>query len=253
MTHAATSSASPTGRAAVAVRDQSESSFAAILAGLVARVVGARAAALVDPLGETVDYSGEGPPDEIRIAAAHWGIVLYELRAQKSFATVSSFVIMAEHASFLVQALPDGYALVVRLAAELELFRFERALAVASLAMAREAGWAFERTPTWRSIEVVVDARERPIAVKIGDALQPIELLGRYAEPAEGPGDQAERAWRVRVAFGAETMLVREPSGFWYADEPLEELAQRRNRATKAPPEAGPHIFQTTGLTGKGS
>ena len=39
-------------------RDQHESAFASILRLLVARVPGARAAALVDCLGETVDYAG---------------------------------------------------------------------------------------------------------------------------------------------------------------------------------------------------
>ncbi len=208
-------------------RDQSESTFCAILSSLVARVVGAEAAALVDAEGETVDYSGKGPPDEIRIAAAHWGIVLRELRMQRSLAAVSWFLIQTERVSFLVQTLPEGYAVVVRLPPEPSFVRFERALGVASLAMAREAGWAFERTLAWTPVEVVLDARDRPNGVKLGEANQPIELLGRYAEPFEIPGAIAERAWRVRVAFGVEATLVREPSGFWYVDEPLQELADR--------------------------
>ena len=242
------SSASKGGSAVVA-RDQSESPFAPILGILLARIVGAEAAALVDPGGETVDYSGEGQPDEIRVAAAHWGIILRELRMQGTLAAVSWFLIQAERASFLVQALPDGYALVVRLVPEPSFFRFDRALAVASLALAHEAGWTFERTSIWRPIDVILDASGRPNAVNLGGTSQTIELLGRYADPFDGAGTLEERAWRVRVAFGAEAMLVREPSGFWYADEPLEELAARGVRPSKAPPPPPAHIVETKSLT----
>lgn len=232
--------------AEASARDQSESSFAVILGGLVARVVGAEAAALVDPLGETVDYAGNGPPDEIRIAAAHWGIVLRELREQRSLAAVSWFLVQAERVSFLLQTLPEGYALVVRLPAEPQFARFERALGVVSLAMAREAGWAFEPTLAWTPVEVALDGRDRPNSVKLGETSQPIELLGRYAEPFD-TGAMGERAWRIRVAFGAEATLVREPSGFWYADEPLQELADRAGSLKNAGLEAR-HTFFKQGV-----
>jgi hypothetical protein len=236
----------------VAVRDQSESPFAPILGSLVARVVGAEAAALVDPGGETVDYSGKGPPDEIRVAAAHWGIILRELQAQRSLATVSWFLIQTERAGFLIQALPEGYALVVRLEAEPPFSRFERALAVVSVALAHEAGWTVGENATasiWRAVDVTLDGSGRPAAVKLGGISQSVELLGRYAGGFEGAGALQERAWRVRVDFGAEAMLVREPSGFWYADEPLEELAGRGARPSKTPPRPPSHIAETKSLT----
>jgi hypothetical protein len=225
-------------------RDQSESPFTKILEGLVARVVGAEAAALVDAEGETVDYAGEGPPNEIRIAAAHWGIILRELRAQRSWATLAWFLIQTDRTSFLVQALPDGYALVVRLPVELVFFRFDRALAVATLAMAHEAGWSFERTSVWRPVDVILDASGRPAALTLGGVGQSVELLGRCADAFEGVGVLQERAWRVRIAFGAEAMLVCEPSGFWYADEPLEELAARDARPSRPPRQLRHTLFK---------
>ncbi len=60
-------------------RDQETTSFTDILRRLLRATSGARAAALVDFEGETVDYAGVLDPFELRIAAAHWQIVLAQL------------------------------------------------------------------------------------------------------------------------------------------------------------------------------
>ena len=94
-------------RPLAAARDQHESAFATILADLVRRVPGARGAALVDRDGETVDYSGRLDPFAMRLAAAHWRIVLDELRAQRFFRSVRWLALRARRTSYLVHELPD--------------------------------------------------------------------------------------------------------------------------------------------------
>jgi hypothetical protein len=195
-----------------------------ILADLVARVPGARGAALVDRDGETVDYAGRGNPYEIRVAAAHFRIVLDEALAQPALGTVRSLVVRAARASFAIHSLPDGYALVVRLARGGGFRGLGRAVSVCTRSLADEAGWA--PTPgEWYAMEVACDARHAPRAIRAsrpGGAPGrrpelPVEVLGRYRAALP----EHERAWRVRVPTGIEFTLVRESGGFWYADEPV--------------------------------
>jgi hypothetical protein len=205
-------------------RDQSESAFSAILGDLVTRVSGARAAALVDRDGETVDYAGEGSPFEMRVAAAHFRIVLDETRSQPSLRAARSLVVHAARASFAVHSLPDGYALVVRMTRGAGFRGLGRAVASCIRALAEEAGWASDPV-AWYPIEVVSDERGTPRTARAApvagaeslDPDVPLEVLGRYrsALPAQ------ERAWRVRIPSGVELTLVREPGGFWYADQPV--------------------------------
>jgi hypothetical protein len=246
----------PSLRPGLAPREQAETSFARILSGLVARVPGARAAALVDREGETVDYAGAGEPDEIRIAAAHWRIVLRDVQDQKSLAGAASLAIQAARRSFMVQSLPEGYAVVLLLGDELGTLRFERAMAACGTALAREAGWAIAHSPRWYPVDVTRDSSGRPLALELAGTSAALELLGRCADrvdfhdanagggasPAsEPPGahrassSARERAWRVRLPFGAEAMLVCDPAGFWYTDEPLEDLAARSLQSSTNP------------------
>ena len=202
-------------------RDQHESAFASILADLLVRVPGGKAAALVDRDGETVDYSGRGSPYEMRVAAAHFRIVLDETRGQPSLGGARSLVARASRASFAVHALPDGYALVVCLARGAGFRGLGRALQVCIRSLAEEAGWPAPPSP-WYGVEVLVDERGVPQAARpsrgpsaAGQAA-PLEIIGRYRAAPEH-----ERAWRVRLLSGVELTLVRESSGFWYVDEPF--------------------------------
>lgn len=213
----------PGGRHA-APRDQHESAFAAILADLVVRVPGARAAALVDRDGETVDYAGRGNPYEMRVAAAHFRIVLDETLGQPSLAGVRSLLVRAARASFAVHALPDGYALVVRLTRGAGFRGLGRAVPACTRSLADEAGWTHAASD-WHALDVVSDERHAPRAVRPArpggaygpEPELPIEVLGRYRAALP----QHERAWRVRVPTGVEFTLVRESGGFWYADQPV--------------------------------
>jgi hypothetical protein len=217
-------------RPAVA-RDQRESAFASILAGLVERVPGARAAALVDFQGETVDYAGRLDPFGMRLAAAHWRIVLDELNGQRSFRSVRWLTLRAGRASYLVHDLPEGYALIVVLARAAGFFGWRRAVAACAHALGDEAGWSWSGVP-WFPVKVTADERRRPCSLRPagpGARARPIEILGAIA----GGMGRRERGWRVRFDTGVEATLVREPGGVWYSDEPPESRRPDRPRTGK--------------------
>jgi hypothetical protein len=208
-------SRSPRTHAPAHQRDQQEeSAFAAILSGLVARVPGARAAALVDRGGETVDYAGRGDPFDMRVAAAHFRLVLDDARAQGSLADARSFVIRAASASYVLRSLPDGYALVLCLSRGAGFRGLTRAIPAFTQQLAREAGWV-ERPAPWHAVEVLPDDRGSPHAIRTIKLDEPVEVLGRFRALVPEHG----RAWRVRLRSGIELTLVRESGGFWYSDE----------------------------------
>jgi hypothetical protein len=169
---------------------------------------------LVDRGGETVDYAGHGNPYELRVAAAHFRIILDQAASQCTFANVQSFVVRAARASFFVRALPDGYALVVRMSRGAGFRGLTRAVPACTRLLADEAGWDSEPA-FWRTADVIVDDRGRPRAIRLSGGAMSLEVLGRVR--ASLP--QNERAWRVRVQTGVELTLVRESGGSWYADE----------------------------------
>ncbi|HEX8793002.1 MAG TPA: hypothetical protein VF765_18785 [Polyangiaceae bacterium] len=207
-------------RVAVEERDQHESAFAAILSKLVACVPGARAAALVDSEGETVDYAGRGKPYDMRLAGAHFRIVLDEARGRPGLSDVRSIAVRAAGASYLVQVLPDGYALVVVMMRTAGFSGWHRAVASCAHALSEEAGWkrdASELPPRWFPVTVLRDERRRPAAVRADGRLHPLEILGTLQAGISG----RERAWRIRFESGLEATLVREPGGACYLDEKL--------------------------------
>jgi hypothetical protein len=204
-----------TDRPSAAPRDQNESAFASILAALVARVPGAQAAALVDQEGETVDYAGRADPFSVRVAAAHLHIVLDDARAQSTLGQTSQILIRAARAGFVVRALPEGYALVLCLARGAGFRGCTRALPYFARLLAEEAGWPRERLE-WYAVDVVVDARGLPHAVRRSTgSVVGLELLGRFCAALP----QRERAWRARLETGVEVTLLRESGARWYADE----------------------------------
>jgi hypothetical protein len=214
-------------RRAHPTRDQGESAFTAILDALVARIPGAHAAALVDFQGETVDYAGRALPFDLRVAAAHWRIVLDEAEAQSSFCGLRWLAARVARKSYLVCSLPDRYALVVVLGRAAGFAGWHRAVAVCACALSEEAAWGRIRTGTlsWFPVDVVIDGRRRPQSVRVAGMMRPVEILGAIVREGNtdawaGPGDSTgrERGWRVRFANGAEATLVREPGGVWYAD-----------------------------------
>ena len=202
-------------------RDQGASPFSAILRRLC-EGCSAHAAALVDKEGETVDYAGRISPYEIRVAAAELRLVLAFTRTADvpGFSLVNEIRIRTGTRSYAIVGLGDGYAIV------LELVRHSfslsaRALLQATRELEFEAGIESVLRPggtRWLRVEVrpsSLDAR-RPEAVWLDGAWQAVTVLGRYRT-----GDLARRehGYLARLANGAEFSLVREPLGFWFADE----------------------------------
>jgi hypothetical protein len=187
----------------------------------VTRVPGARAAALVDFEGETVDYAGGLAPFALRLAAAHLRIVLDVAASQRSAPGVRWISFRASRTSYVVHALAEGYALVLVLAGAAGSVDWRRAVAASARALGDEAGWRWggKPPPAWFPVDVAADERRRPSALRVGGRLRPLEVLGSLAG---GLGlVKRERGWRVRFDSGVEATLVREAGGVWYADEPV--------------------------------
>jgi hypothetical protein len=200
---------------AAASRDVDTTGFTAILQSLVERIPGAYAAALVDALGETVDYAGHGDPFDVRVAAAHLRILLDSIARLGTVGSPRWLVLRGAKKSFAASAFPDGYALCVILRPRAAFTLSLRAWSVCARALAVEAGWPPmpNEERAWFPIVVTTDHRGRP--VRIGDVR--VEVLGTVMGLSV-----RERGFRVRTLEGSELMVVREGSNLWYADEPLE-------------------------------
>jgi hypothetical protein len=207
-----------------AVRDQSDSPFSAILARLCDDC-GALAAALVDGEGETVDYAGLLSPYEIKVIAAEWRIVLAVVHESRlpGFHHVSSLTVRARNRSYLMESLPDGYAIALRLPRH-SFNVSRRALGQAVRELCYEAG--LEQKPTrgqasWARVKVRTPGasrlRRRPDAIWQGQDWSPITILGRSQARDLS---RSELGYLARLATGAEVFLVREPLGVWFIDNP---------------------------------
>jgi hypothetical protein len=202
-------------------RDQDASSFASILGELVRRIPGAYAAALVDVEGETVDYAGKADPFEAKVTAAHWSLVLREVGATRTLGAPRLLVVRGARRSFIAYVLPDGYSLAILLHPRAGFTSSMRALSWCERALCREAGWPPPTIRGWYPVAVECDRKKRPSKVCWNDAggaadPHPLEVIGTVV-----PSGTREIGFRVRVDSGVEVTLVREPGGFWYADEPL--------------------------------
>ena len=199
-------------------RDMEASPFAAILAELVRRLPGARAAVLVDHDGECVDYTGDVEPFELKILGAHWRIVLDQATASLAprSGALEVLVIRGANKSVIVRALPERYAVVVLLGRRAGFGRTDRALADCEQALAAEAGWNVR--PRWFGVTVECDAKRRPVRIVYGGLEEPVEVLGTVPPGAGGLG-RRERGFRIRLASGPEITVVRDAGGHWYAEE----------------------------------
>jgi hypothetical protein len=198
-------------------RDQDATPFSNILTELV-EDSGAQCAALVDAEGETVDYAGRGDPFDIRILAAEWRIILQRVGEAKHLGASWEMVVRARRKSFLVEALPEGYALVMELARRAS-GASDRALCRARQRLCEEAGFPDVADPRGRWSKVAVEeepgASRRPVRLTVEKEELDVTVLGRISDP------EASRAqsFRVRLSTGEECTLVREPLGRWYLEE----------------------------------
>jgi hypothetical protein len=209
------------------LRDTDTTAFTGMLTELIGRVPGAHAAALVDADGESVDYAGDLDPFDVKVAAAHWRIVLGELDQVEMLRGARVIVVRGATRSFIVRSLPDRYAVVVVLRRGAGFSSSPRAFSVFERSLQDEAGIGRSRLPpAWTPVRVKRGARGRPEALLSKDGrCEVLEVLGAIV----GLG-RRDRGYRVRLATGFETTLVREPGGAWYADETTEASGSRSQR-----------------------
>lgn len=202
-------------RSTTAARDMDKSPFSPILEDLVRRVGGSEAVALVDLGGETVDYAGSASPYDIKVAAAHWRIILAQLAEVPRLGRPRVLLVRSSKKSVIVRALPDDYALVVLLVRRSGFMASNRALSHCEKALAREAGWELDPNETsWFAVSVECDARRRPTRIVYGGLEEPVEVLGSLVGMS-----RREIGFRVRLASGPEITLIREAGSFWYVEE----------------------------------
>jgi predicted regulator of Ras-like GTPase activity (Roadblock/LC7/MglB family) len=95
--------------------------FKRLLTTLVEAVPGASGAILADWEGEAVEQHCAGDPYEMKVTAAHWGILLTRLKElhQKYHAgLVQESVISTDEQHVIVGAVGDDYALVMTMTRE---------------------------------------------------------------------------------------------------------------------------------------
>jgi hypothetical protein len=207
-------------RRRLVARDQEVTPFSSTLMRFC-EATAALGAALVDGLGETVDYAGSVDPFDIKVAAAEWQLVLALLRTAPALRIdeTTQLTVRGRLRSFLAAPLTEGYALV----AQLERHAFEvssRALTEAARDLCREAGldlprcWEDER---WIRVEVLAPASDprRPEAIWRDGRWRVLEILGRVASDL----DEREVGFRARLEPGVDITIVREPLGIWYAND----------------------------------
>ncbi|CAN5325122.1 hypothetical protein BH09MYX1_BH09MYX1_64780 [soil metagenome] len=197
-------------------RDQDESSFATILKDLLRRVPGAIGVALVDRDGEAVDYTGRLSPFDMKVAAAHFRILLDDV-SRSSLGAPRSIVCRGTKRTYLARVLPDAYALVIAFSRRAGFVVADRAFIACERALAVEAEWPIVNHPFWLGVDVERDARRRPVKIRAGTASSAVDVLGTLVGLRRG-----ERGFRIRlIPSGHELNLVRERGGSWFVDESI--------------------------------
>ncbi len=217
------------GVAGTYAREEHETGFTAILLRLLRATPGAIGAALVDAEGEAVDYAGDRiEPFELKVAAAHWRIVLAEIELgalSKRGGATRRLSVETTRKVFVIDALPDGYALLSILAGDTATGGdADRALDVALRDLYVEAGWACPPDLFhWHEVDVKTGDGARPISVRSGKAWEAVRVIGRVATGLQ----QDEVGFRVGVGSeDCELTLVRGRDERWYADLPPESIQQ---------------------------
>jgi predicted regulator of Ras-like GTPase activity (Roadblock/LC7/MglB family) len=199
------------------VRDQAPSNFTTILERLVSATPGAEAAALVDSEGETVDYAGRGDIFELKVAAAHWQLVMAELAAVKQLGGVRQLTVRAGARGYVIRRIEEAYAVVVILRPRAAFEISERAFQEAIVGLYAEVGWTVPRDAArWFLVDVETERRDlaRPLRLKVQGGWVPIEVMGCVVGLRP-----REKGFRVRLPSGAEMTLIRERFGRWFADD----------------------------------
>ncbi len=190
------------------------SPFASILQSLIERIPGAFAVGLVDREGETVDYAGLISPFDIKVAAAHFQILMLQISDLKHLGSPKHLIVRGSERSIIVRQLQDGYSVVVLLSRRGGFVSAERAFSACVHSLTIEAGWQRDELPPWFPISVETDVQHRPSRIVYGGLAESVEVLGTLVGLARG-----EHGFRIRLASGPEITVVREAGGHWYAEE----------------------------------
>lgn len=202
-------------------REENGTGFTAILARLLAATPGALGAALVDASGEAVDYTGTGiDPYELKVAAAYWRIVLQDIDRGPLAArcgTTRCLMIQTGHLTFVLDALPEGYALLSILKRNAAYRHVDCVLDVALRELYQEGRWPMPPGRfRWHPVEVEVENFGRPIRVR-GREWRPVHIIGTVAAGLVS----GELGFRVGVHGSLlEMTLVLGRDRHWYADVP---------------------------------
>jgi hypothetical protein len=202
-------------RRAAPPRDQSTSTFTEILERLLAATPGAIAVALVDFEGETVDYAGRLDTFDLKIAAAHWQIVLAETAETPALGAIRQITLRARGRGYVVRRVDASYAVLIVLHRLASFAVSERALVEVQARLAVEAGWTVPES-CWYGVAVEPEPRDRtrPSKMRVDGSWHPVDVMGSVRGLAA-----REKGFRIRLPSGAEMMLVRERMGKWFADE----------------------------------
>jgi hypothetical protein len=229
---------------------QLRSAFTSILEVLCESCVGALAAGLVDHDGECVDLASvfgprtkfvepPGPAPAagaaelqqmqgyaIKLCGAHWQIVMRDAASSasivRSHGAMKQMWVRTDSFSYVVGLLHDGYVLALICEPDALAAVSPRALRQVEVELALEAGWPVPEPdrPFWRRVRVRLDPLGRPNALRYARTLDgesatwDSSLAG--VTPVEGL-DGFERGFLIVLRSHETLLLVREPSGFWYA------------------------------------
>jgi hypothetical protein len=126
-----------------AEQDQIHSAFASILARLVESTPGALGAVFADDEGEAVDLFGEIDSFDLKLAAAHMGILVSRLSSMAQIRRTGRFselLIVSQHRQMISRAMGLGYQITVVLEPVASFHKLSRALDVAQAEIQIEAG-----------------------------------------------------------------------------------------------------------------
>ena len=199
-------------------RTEHETQFTYILRRVVEATDGALGAILVDAEGESVDYaSAILDPFEFKVTAAHFQLLLQHLAAGGLTGCAGEpyrLVVQTDQRGFVVDALPDGYALCMVLDPEAGFGHANRALDEALPELYREAGWVAPPRH-WHAVDVRVGEGGYPAAVQTTVGWLSLDIVGRVAVGLRA-GEVGFRVGLVQV--DCEFTLTLGHDGRWYAD-----------------------------------
>ncbi|MFO0675149.1 MAG: hypothetical protein U0169_01315 [Polyangiaceae bacterium] len=170
----------------------------------------------MDAEGECVDYAGDHDAFTIRVTAAHLRVVFDDVASRSVGAGLRFILVRTIRYTYAVRRLPEGYALCIEFGRRAGFVTPSRAISGAAYALSLEAGWeADDAAAPWTPVSVHCEAQGRPVRIQSADGTFDVEVLGRWQGHGLAPG---ERGFRVRLANGIETTLVRERSHRWFAE-----------------------------------